>query len=502
MRTVGTGSGPAEGTSVRYKQQLSRSLSLRANVLITLSSVTPASSVFIILPSVIVAVGGASFIALLAAALVGVAMAYCYAELSSAFPIAGGEYSFAARVLGKSTGFALFLMNALSIILIIAVVALGTGEYLSAAWAGANSKWAGVVVIVVCAAVAVLNIRLNAWVTGTFLVVEMAALVVLTLLGFLHVSRPVSTLLHPQALSGGGGVLAAASWGLVASQTATALFAYNGYGAAVYFAEETKGASRGIAKVILFSLGITVAAELIPTTAVVLGAPSLPKLMGSTAPMQYFLTSRGGATVNTIVSLGVALAIINAVVAITLQAGRTVYASARDRAYPDRISSALAHVHPRFHTPVTATLLVGLLAAVIAAIVPLNTLITATGATVVILYAVVALSALVGRRNGTTSLARYKMPAWPLAPVVVLVALIYVTYQLYRANPAQVGIALGALALGYVYYYAYLRPRRADRWTMPDAPFDEHDARDEEPGGVLMGPVLELNPPGAPEQPS
>jgi len=61
---------------------------------------------------------------------------------------------------------------------------------------------------------------------------------------------------------------------------------------------------------------------------------------------------------------------------------------------------------------------------------------------------------------------------------------------------------LGALALGYVYYYAYLRPRRADRWTMPDAPFDEHDARDEEPGGVLMGPVLELNPPGVPEQPS
>ena len=355
---------------------------------------------------------------------------------------------FAARVLGKSTGFALFLMNALSIILIIAVVALGTGEYLSAAWAGANSKWAGVVVIVVCAAVAVLNIRLNAWVTGTFLVVEMAALVVLTRLGFLHVSRPVSTLLQPQALSGGGGVLAAASWGLVASQTATALFAYNGYGAAVYFAEETKGASRGIAKVIRFSLGITVAAELIPTTAVVLGTPSLPKLMGSAAPMQYFLTARGGDTVNTIVSLGVALAIINAVVAITLQAGRTVYASARDRAYPDRISSALAHVHPRFHTPVTATLLVGLLAAVIAAIVPLNTLITATGATVVILYAVVALSALVGRRNGTTSHARYKMPAWPLAPVVVLVALIYVTYQLYRANPAQVGIALGALALG------------------------------------------------------
>ena len=39
------------------------------------------------------------------------------------------------------------------------------------------------------------------------------------MLGFLHVSRPISTLFDPQALTGGGGSLAAASWGLVAAQT-------------------------------------------------------------------------------------------------------------------------------------------------------------------------------------------------------------------------------------------------------------------------------------------
>ncbi len=486
----------AEASGARYEQKLSRSLTLRGNILITLSSVTPASSVFIIIPSIIVAVGGAGFVSMVVAGFVGVAMAFCYAELSSAFPIAGGEYAFASRVLGKSTGFALFLMNALSIILIISVVALGTGQYVSAAWTGGNSKWVGVGVILVCAAVAILNIRLNSWVTGTFLIVEMGALVVLVVLGFLHVSRPISTLFDPQALTGGGGSLAAASWGLVAAQTATAIFAYNGYGAAVYFAEETRGASRGIARVILISLGVAVAAELIPTTAVILGAPDLATLMASDTPMQYFVSSRGGQTMNTIVSLGIALAIINAVVAITLQAGRTVYASARDRAYPDPVSNALGYVHPRLQTPVTATLLVGVIAAAIAAVVPLNTLITATGATVVVLYAVVALSALIGRRNGTTRNARYRMPAFPVAPLVVIVALIYVTYQLIRANPSQVAIALGVLALGYVYYFAYLRSRTAQRWTTPDAPFDEHD---QEPGALVMGPVLELDPPGTPE---
>jgi amino acid transporter len=384
--------------SGQYKQELSRSLTLRGNILITLSAVTPASSVFIIIPSVLAAIGGASFLAFLIAAIVGIFMAYCYAELSSAFPIAGGEYSFVARVLGKATGFALFLMNALSVILIIGVIALGTGEYLSAAFSGANSKWVGVAVIVLSAVVAVLNIRTNAWVTGTFLAVEMAALVVLTLLGFINVSRPITTLFHAQT-AGHGGVLMSVGLGLVAAQTATALFAYNGYGAAVYFAEETRNAARGIAKAILWSLAITVAAEIIPMTAVILGAPSLHTLLNSASPMQYFVTARSNHAVNTIVSVGIALAIINAVVAITLQGGRTIYGSARDRAYPDAVSKLFGFVHPRLQTPMPATLFVGLVAAVVASIVPLNALITATGATLVALYLLVALSAIVGRRN-------------------------------------------------------------------------------------------------------
>ncbi len=481
----------------QYAQELSRSLTLRGNVLITLSSVTPASSVFIIIPAVLAAIGGASFIAFVAAAIVGIFMAFCYGELSSAFPIAGGEYSFAARVLGKGTGFALFLMNTLSLILIIGVIALGTGQYLSAAVSGTNSKWVGVGVIVACAIVAVLNIRTNAWVTGTFLVLEMAALAVLTVLGFVHVSRPLGTLFHAQSATGHG-VLISPGLGLVAAQTATAIFAYNGYGAAVYFSEETQNAARHIARAIMWSLAITVAAELIPMTAVVLGAPDLGKLISNPAPMEYFVTARGGRAVNTIVSLGIALAIINATVAITLQAGRTLYSSARDRAYPGPVSTWLGYVHPKLQTPVTATLIVGGAAAVVASIVPINSLITATGATLVALYVIVALSAIVGRRNGTTEHARYKMPWWPLAPVAVIAALGYVTYELWQGNPWQVIIAAGALAVGYVYYYLYLYPRRGTRWTMPAAPHDEHAA--EEPGGILMGPALEIHPSGAHEQ--
>ena len=47
----------------RYTAELSRSLSVRENILITLSAITPASSLFVIGPAVINGVGGAAVMA-------------------------------------------------------------------------------------------------------------------------------------------------------------------------------------------------------------------------------------------------------------------------------------------------------------------------------------------------------------------------------------------------------------------------------------------------------
>ncbi len=54
---------------------------------------------------------------------------------------------------------------------------------------------------------------------------------------------------------------------MVLSGVAIAIFSYNGYGAAVNFSEEIAGHKSGIAKAILWSLLITVVAELVPIIA-------------------------------------------------------------------------------------------------------------------------------------------------------------------------------------------------------------------------------------------
>ena len=76
-------------------------------LLLTLSAVTPASSVFVIVPGVIAQAGTGAFISMAVAALLAVPIAYVYAELSSAFPIAGGEYSLVGRGIGPASGFAM-----------------------------------------------------------------------------------------------------------------------------------------------------------------------------------------------------------------------------------------------------------------------------------------------------------------------------------------------------------------------------------------------------------
>lgn len=95
------------------------------------------------------------------------------------------------------------------------------------------------------------------------------------------------------------------------------------------------------------------------------------------------------------------------------------------------------------------------------------------------LYIIVALSAFVGRRTGATAGAHYRMPLYPLPPVIVVVALAYVTYQVWDANPWQVIIALLALGLGYVYYAPYHRSRSSMRSHAPE--------EGEAPGEIALG---------------
>src|SRR5215475_14025486 len=340
-----------DAAAPRYDQDLHRSIDIRGNIFITLSAVTPASSVFIIAPVALVAAGD--------------------------YALVWHSYKGRTSWLAGPASFATFALWVAIILFSPAIIALGTGTYLGVIWT-VNPKVIGAIVMLAAAGIAILNIRLNAKITGIFLATELAALAVVTVLGITH-AKNWSSLLHPVVGTANGG-LTSVPFTAVLALTAVAVFSYNGYANAVNFSEETTGSSRRIARAILWSLVITVAAELIPLTFTIVGAPSLAKLTTAAVPMQYFIEATSNNTVYTIVSLGVVVAILNAVIAIVLSYGRIFFSSGRDRAWPGPANGWMTARSERFRSPWFATALVGVLGAVLCLTVSLNTLVNLTGA--------------------------------------------------------------------------------------------------------------------------
>jgi amino acid transporter len=457
----------------RYKQELSRSITVLGNIFVTLSGVTPAASVFIIAPVALAIAGSGTFLAFVFAAIVGVLMAFCWAELSVSYPISGGDYALVwhsfkgkTKPLAGPVSFITFALYADFIAFIPAVIALGAGTYFGVV-ANVDPRYVGAVIMILAAGVAMLKIRFNAIVTGAFLTLELISLLILTVLGFSHSSvHNWRSLLHP-VVGAAHGVLAPVAFSGVLALTAVAVFSYNGYANAVNFSEETAGPSRNVAKAILWSLVITVAAELIPLTAVIVGSPSMAAMTKSAVPLQYFIEATSNSTLYDIISILIVLAIFNAVIAIVLSYARILYSSARDRAFPGPVMS---YIHPRYKSPWLPTMFIGVLGAVLCLTVSLNTLVNLTGASLVADYALIAIAALVARPTGATAHGSYKMPLWPLPPLLALGSLGYIFTQ---QTSLLLKVTLITMGIGLVYWAAVIFPQRGKAWNLLEPAVDE-----------------------------
>lgn len=443
--------------------RLDRSLGTAGVLFLTLSITTPASSLFVIVPGSLQIAGTGALLALGIAGVVCLATALIYAELSSAFPVAGGEYVMVGQTLGPAAGFVMLGVNACNNLLFPPVAALGIASVASTVVPGLPPVPVAVAVLLASMLIGILNIRFNALLTGAFLAAEVAAVLVILALGMATPVRDVlPLLLHPVAPAGGALVPAtAANIGLA---TSVAIFALNGYGAAVYFGEEMHGASQRIARAILLALVGALLLEAVPIVAALAAAPDLAGFLSAEDPFGAFVRMRGGATLNLWVAIGILVAIVNAVIACILANGRFFYATARDGSWGRPIDAWLAAIHPRFGSPARATLVSGAIG-IAACFLPLRLLLLLSGTGLIAIYAGLALATIAGRRRGSTGHAPYRMPLHPLPALATLLVLAVVAW-LNALDPAEgqpALLATGAqIVLSALYYTLVLRRRG---WT-------------------------------------
>ncbi|MFJ8628754.1 APC family permease [Kitasatospora sp. NPDC093550] len=437
-------------------QQLKRSIGVVGGTLLTLSCVTPASTLFVIVPELFSSIGSATALAIAIGTVLCVAVAFCYSELGTLIPSAGGEYAMVGTLAGRLMGWLVFVLSLIVVMIVPSVIALGTADYLAPVL-HVDKAMTGAAVMLAATLAGLLDLRANAWITGIFLVLEVIAAGVVSVLGFAHANSHAPSLLHG-VVAGDGGTTTV-SVGAVVGALGIALFITQGFSTAVYLSEELENPRRNVSRTVLWTLGISSAVILIPVVAITVGAPDLQTL--TSGDISGMVTAWSNSAVGTFISLCVALAIINAGIVMVIQNSRVLFASARDKAWPEPVNKAFGTLG-RFGSPWIATLAVGLPGAALC-FVKGELLSNITGVAVTGMYLLVAIAALLSRRAHHKHAPAWRMPLWPAVPVVLIAVLVYVMTQLDTEPLLWTG---GITAAATLYWLFYLRPRQDTRWVI------------------------------------
>ncbi|MFF4724638.1 APC family permease [Streptomyces mirabilis] len=457
LRPVEQALPDAAPTASGSPQKLKRSIGIVGGTLLTLSCVTPASTLFVVVPDLFSSLGTATALTIAIGSLLCIAVAFCYSELGTLIPSAGGEYAMVSTMAGRLAGWLVFVLSLLVVMIVPPVIAMGTADYL-APIVHLNPSMAGAGVMLLATLAGLLDLRANAWITGVFLVLEVIAAAVVAVLGFTHSQRGVGSLTSMQ-VAGSGGHTDTVTAMLVVSGLAIALFITQGFSTAVYLSEELENPRRNVARTVLATLAISTVIILVPVVAITMGASDLSTLTGG--DISSMVTAWSNSAVGTFVSLCVALAIINAGIVMVIQNSRVLFASARDKAWPEPVNQSLSRLG-RFGSPWVATLLVGVPGALLC-FVNLDTLYGVTGVSVTAMYLLVAVAALLARRGEHRHTPAWRMPLWPAMPVLLIAVLAYILSQQEATYLLWTG---GITAVATLYWAFYLRPRRETRWQV------------------------------------
>ncbi|MFF5336609.1 APC family permease [Streptomyces sp. NPDC013181] len=353
--------------------ELQRRLGGPDAVLIGLGSMIGAG-IFASLAPAARAAGSGLLIGLALAAVVAYCNATSSARLAARYPASGGTYVYGRERLGEFWGYLAGWAFVVGKTASCAAMALTVGSYV----------WPGHEHAIAVAAVAALTAVNYAGVQKSALVTRAIVALVLAVLAVVVVASLTSSAVDTGRLEVGsdatfGGVLQAA--GLL-------FFAFAGYARIATLGEEVRDPARTIPRAIPVALGIT----LVVYTAVAVSVLSVlgpADLAAAGAPLADAARAAGEDWLVPVVRAGAAVAALGSLLALILGVSRTTLAMARDRHLPH----SLAAVHPKFKVPHRAELLVGVVAAAVAATADVRGAIGFSSFGVLVYYAIANASA-------------------------------------------------------------------------------------------------------------
>jgi len=297
------------------------------------------------------------------------------------------------------------------------------------------------IIALVITAILVVGIKESARFNSTIVVIKVAVVLFVIGLG----SRYVSAAnwghdWHSFAPMGFSGIGAGAAY---------IFFAYIGFDAVSTTAQEAKNPQRDL------PIGI-IASLLICTTLYIAVAGVLTGMVhwqdvNIEAPIARAFMDRGLTTASHIITLGALAGLTSVMLVMLLGQTRVLYAMANDGLLPKKFFAA---IHPKFRTPYKNTILVGLLAAIVGSVTPIDDIGKMVNIGTLLAFVIVCIAVMILRRTNPEQARPFRTPWVPAVPILGILFNGYMMYKLGWVNWARLIVWL---IIGLVIYFAYSR---------------------------------------------
>ena len=297
------------------------------------------------------------------------------------------------------------------------------------------------VIALVITAILVIGIKESARFNSTIVVIKVAVVLFVIGLGWHYVSfANWGHDWHTFAPFGFSGIGAGAAY---------IFFAYIGFDAVSTTAQEAKNPHRDLPIGIIVTL--IVCTILYLAVAGVLTGMVHWQDVNIEAPIARAFLDRGLTTASHIITLGALAGLTSVMLVMLLGQTRVLYSMANDGLLPKKFFAA---IHPKFRTPYKNTIAVGILAAIVGSVTPIDDIGKMVNIGTLLAFVIVCIAIMVLRSTNPAQPRPFRTPWVPFVPVMGILFNGYMMYKLGWINWARLLIWL---IIGLVIYFTYSR---------------------------------------------
>jgi APA family basic amino acid/polyamine antiporter len=390
---------------------------------------------------------------------------FSYAELGTAIPLAGGEYTFSKVAYGGFTSFLTGWFEWLSNMFYTALSAIGFAYVVSYLFPQINIPLTAVIVVIVFAIINLRGTKETATAETIITIIVLAILGIFVIGGwsFVQGSQTASQSASPIGILG------------IFAATAYLFELYLGAEAVAAAQAEVKNPGRNIPLAIVLSAIVLIA---LYTSVVVVAVGIVPPevLSEQSSPIAFAAGQVLGPAGAILITIGLAIAGLAATNEAILAQSRVLYAMGRDGYLP----KGLCKIHKRYCTPHVAIIVGAIFTIIFAATGLVNFVVYAVNLGFIIGFSIVNMSVIKLRKIAPHLKRPFKVPLYPLTPFAGIAASIFLSlfiepsvlilgfeliivallvYYIRMVGHHRIRIAFGGISLGlgaFIAFVAYL----------------------------------------------